>query len=45
MDMPTPCPECNDVVEFNDMQTTVGRLCYHNFVCQDCFENLESDEE
>ncbi len=45
MNMPTPCPECGDVVEFEDMKQTDGKLCYHSFVCQDCFYELESDEE
>lgn len=45
MDMPTPCPECGEVVEFNDMVKTDGKLSYHNMVCQDCHDELESDEE
>lgn len=45
MDMPTPCPECGDLVEFNDMIRTDGKLCYHSFICSDCYEDLESDEE
>ena len=45
MEMPTPCNECNETVELNDMVSTSGKLCYNAMVCQDCFDNLESDED
>ena len=43
MDMPCNCPECGEVVELNDMYNTEGKLCYHSMVCEDCYENLESN--
>lgn len=46
MDMLCNCPECGEVVELNDMRTVEAyKLCYHNMVCDDCYENLESDDE
>ena len=42
--MPTVCPECNEVYDFNDMMPTDGKLCYHNFVCEYCYDDLESDD-
>lgn len=44
MDMPCNCPECGDIVDLNDMMRTDGKLCYHSLVCEDCYDNLESDE-
>jgi len=44
MDMPTTCPECGEIVDFNDMQPTTGKLSYHAFVCEYCYDELESDE-
>lgn len=43
MDMPTPCPECGDIVEFNDM-TNIGNELY----CSECafeLEDMESESE
>jgi hypothetical protein len=45
MDMPTSCPECGAIVEFNSMVTTFEKICYHSLVCEDCYEDLESDNE
>ena len=45
MDIPTPCPECNDIVEFDDMKEATGKLSYHAYVCEDCYYELESDKE
>jgi hypothetical protein len=44
MDMPCNCPECGDIVELNDMHTTEGKLCYHSLVCEDCYDELEGDD-
>ena len=44
MDMPCNCPECGEVVELNDMKKTTGKLCYHNLVCSDCYDELEGDD-
>lgn len=45
MDMPCNCPECGEIVELNDM-IRVGseKICYHNLVCIECYENLESED-
>ena len=43
MDIPCNCPECGEVVELNDMRDTEDKLCYHNKVCEDCYEILEDD--
>ena len=42
--MPAQCPECGAWVDMNDMVDTTGKLCYHALVCEDCYENLESDD-
>lgn len=42
MDMPTPCPECGEIVELNNM-TNIGIELY----CEECayeFEALEGSE-
>ncbi|EHV9720314.1 hypothetical protein BTZ53_10615 [Vibrio parahaemolyticus] len=45
MDMPTPCPSCFDIVEFNDMVRTDGKDSIHDLVCQDCYDLLECDDD
>ena len=41
MDMPSPCPACNEVVEFNDM------VCHPNdrkqLVCEECRDRIEEE--
>lgn len=32
MDMPTPCPSCGDVEEFDNMRFVDGELC-----CEECY--------
>lgn len=39
MEMPTPCNECNDVVEFNDMVNVNGR-----FMCDECANDHQCDQ-
>ena len=35
-----------EVVELNEMRTVEEyKLCYHNMVCAECYDNLESEEE
>lgn len=41
----TLCNECNGYFEYNEMCDTTGKLCYHAYVCQECYNELESDEE
>ncbi|AUR86000.1 hypothetical protein NVP1081O_265 [Vibrio phage 1.081.O._10N.286.52.C2] len=43
--MDVQCNECNDWVEETEMIDTTGKLCYHAKVCENCFSELESDEE
>ena len=43
MNMPTPCPKCGDIVEFNDM-TNIGNELY----CSECafeLEDMESESD
>lgn len=43
MDMPTTCPTCLDVVEFEDMiDIALGGAA--EFVCEDCAEDYRADE-
>jgi len=39
MDMPTPCPSCDEIVELNDM-TNIGNELY----CEECAYELEGEE-
>lgn len=40
------CPECDcSVKSYSDFKNTDGKLCYHAYVCGDCYKELESDEE
>ena len=41
MDMPTPCPSCRDVVEFNDMVNHPND--FKLMVCDDCHERIEDE--
>ena len=46
MDMPCNCPDCGVLVDLNDMHhVEPWKLSNHNMVCDDCYENLESDDE
>lgn len=45
MDNPCECPTCDNWVELRDMKRTDGKLALHNLVCEECYENLESDDE
>ncbi|AUR88410.1 hypothetical protein NVP1113A_09 [Vibrio phage 1.113.A._10N.286.51.E7] len=40
------CGECgaSDLSSI-DVRTTEGKLCYHSIVCEDCYDELESDDE
>ena len=39
------CPECHCKVKaHSDFKTTDGKLSYHAYVCDECFEELESDD-
>lgn len=40
MNMPTPCPRCGEVVEFNHM-TNIGQELY----CEECAYELENQDE
>lgn len=40
MDMPTPCPRCGDVYEFNDL---VYADNYPHMVCEDCCEQINDE--
>lgn len=40
MNMPTPCPECGEIVEL-DVMRNIG----HELYCDECYEALESDSE
>ena len=45
MDMPTTCPECLDVVEFDDM-INIAKDGGNIFVCPDCaYEYMDDDDE
>ena len=37
--MPTPCPNCGEIVELHDM-TDIG----HELYCEECAWELESEE-
>jgi DNA-directed RNA polymerase subunit RPC12/RpoP len=37
------CLDCSKTVQQDGMKDTEGKLCYHNYVCADCYENLEND--
>ncbi len=40
----TVCPECNEVVQEKHLVVVEPeKLCYHNKVCSDCYDNLESE--
>ncbi len=44
--MPCNCPDCGQVVELNDMyHVEPYRLSPHNMVCEECYENLETEDE
>lgn len=40
-DMPTPCPECGEVVEFNDMKNHPNE--FKHMVCESCFDRIEEE--
>ncbi|OOE45106.1 hypothetical protein [Salinivibrio kushneri] len=44
MDMPTPCPHCGEVCEFNDMIETEIELNVEVFLCDECAENAEEEK-
>ena len=38
------CPECNQVVNEDSLvEVEPNKLCYHNKVCRECYDNLESE--
>ena len=40
------CPDCGDEVNINDMYSVEPcKLSLHNMVCEDCYDNLESEGE
>lgn len=41
MDMPSPCPCCSEVVEFNDMVHHPND--FKQLVCEDCRERIEEE--
>lgn len=47
MDMPCNCPQCNEVVELNDMYSVDNSNCIHSMLCPDCYEQFcdEQDED
>ena len=44
MDELITCLECDKTVQQDSMKDTDGKLCYHNHVCAECYENLENDD-
>lgn len=42
MDMPTPCPNCGEVVEFHDMVNHPDDYS-NDMVCEDCRDRIEED--
>lgn len=42
MKMPTPCPLCGEIVEFETM-ATIGRG--YELYCEDCCEEMEDDSD
>tara|TARA_R110002153_G_C13332570_1_gene498441 strand:+ start:6778 stop:6987 length:210 start_codon:yes stop_codon:yes gene_type:complete len=44
MDMPTPCTECDDIVEFTNMKK-IKKDGEEIFVCQDCATEHEEEGE
>ncbi|GGN59412.1 hypothetical protein [Oceanobacillus indicireducens] len=40
MNMPTPCPECGEICEFDRMKN-IG----HELYCDECYEELEGESE
>lgn len=46
MDMPCNCPDCGELAELNDMRNVEPwKLSLHNLVCEECYDNLESEDE
>lgn len=41
MDMPTPCPRCGQVVEFEDMVNHPNE--FKTLVCEDCHDKIEEE--
>ncbi|MCG9964577.1 hypothetical protein [Shewanella cutis] len=41
MDMPTPCPRCGEVVEFDDMVRHPNE--FKTLVCEDCHDKIEEE--
>ncbi|MCT8857586.1 hypothetical protein K5M76_09350 [Shewanella xiamenensis] len=41
MDMPTPCPRCGEVVEFEDMVNHPNE--FKTLVCEDCHDKIEEE--
>lgn len=38
------CPECGGIFELYDMkEVEPNKLCCHNKVCPECYDNLETD--
>lgn len=42
MDMPTPCPNCGDIVEFDDMVNHPNE--FRVMVCESCYDRIEEEE-
>ena len=41
MDMPTPCPNCGDIVEFHDMVDHPNE--FKVMVCESCYDRIEEE--
>lgn len=49
MNMPTPCPECMEIVEFNEMVNVSGTMlcdeCADKYQCDDCGDYSSEEGE